>query len=259
MRRALIVLMLLALACHGANPRRLLMARHRSAAQTAGGGTYYDDDPDNLMQYCQVWLASPDDVDPIPDESGNGNTGDRSASGTTHETGDGDAWLKYNGASGKMTVTGSLVDEQTNVTVAIWHNATSLSSSGGDDMFAVGEGGGARGISLLRSAAKLHVYLYTHADSSAGSMSYTIPATNEWHHFAVTYDGTAARFYVDGSLSDSDPVTPGLGVKNAGDTEVGNLPGASKYCAGKMDDAAVFSHTLTAGQISTLYGYGPYN
>ena len=65
-----------------------------------------------------------------------------------------------------------------------------------------------------------------------------------WHHHVVTYDGSVAKYYLDG-------VYEGAATKNIGDIAVATLSVGSTYeFGGYMSDVALFNSALTDGSVS---------
>ena len=85
----------------------------------------------------------------------------------------------------------------------------------------------------------------------------TITDTANWHQVAVSYDGTYARFYIDGHLDS----TVYYGVhfsSNNGNYAIGDrgpLGGAAFH--GNLDDMRLFNTVLTDGQIASIYSAPP--
>lgn len=79
--------------------------------------------------------------------------------------------------------------------------------------------------------------------------------TNDWFHFAYTYDGATVRAYINGVLVGSiassgngvNAVTNGFGVGADAD---GGSP-----ASGIIDDVAIFNRTLTQREVQILAGY----
>jgi hypothetical protein len=76
---------------------------------------------------------------------------------------------------------------------------------------------------------------------------------NQWNHYAVTYDGTILRGYLNG-----EPVNTSTIALNTG-TSVDFTIGGGAYTAsndysGSIDQVSVFDYVLSASQVSTLYG-----
>ena len=75
-------------------------------------------------------------------------------------------------------------------------------------------------------------------------------ATDRWTHLALTYDGTSAREYVDGSLvaTKLSPAAPtGTGPLRLG----GNRVWSSETLDGLLDDVRLYNRALTAADIAT--------
>jgi hypothetical protein len=82
----------------------------------------------------------------------------------------------------------------------------------------------------------------------------------QWHLVAGTYDGAAARLYVDGQQMGAG--TPTIGAINyalpIGDFDIGNFPGytscngLSTWFPGEIDEARVYSRALSGTEIGRL-------
>jgi hypothetical protein len=78
----------------------------------------------------------------------------------------------------------------------------------------------------------------------------------DWHHYAMTYDGTTILYYGDGAPKDTDP-----GKSNVRDlsiradrVHIGSRVTQASSFPGKVDDARVYNIVLTPEQISNVYG-----
>ncbi|MCH8219552.1 MAG: LamG domain-containing protein, partial [Planctomycetes bacterium] len=78
----------------------------------------------------------------------------------------------------------------------------------------------------------------------------------EWHHYAMTYDGTTIGYYGDGVPMDTD-----VGKSNVRDlsassdrVHVGSRITQTSSFPGSVDDAVIYSVTLTDGEIAWLAG-----
>jgi len=81
---------------------------------------------------------------------------------------------------------------------------------------------------------------------------------NEWNHYAVTYDGTILRGYVNGQ-----PVNTSTIALNTG-TNVDFTIGAGAYTpangfSGDVSNIAIWNSVLTASNVSTIYNNGEPN
>lgn len=75
----------------------------------------------------------------------------------------------------------------------------------------------------------------------------------EWHHVAMTYDGSEIKVYIDGKLVGTKPQT-GL-IKSGGDAVIGYYSNGS-YFNGLIDDLAVFKKALSETEVKDLYQRG---
>jgi len=83
----------------------------------------------------------------------------------------------------------------------------------------------------------------------------------EWHHYAMTYDGTTIQYYGDGQLMDTDTAKSNDCDLSASADRVhagSRITQASSF-PGKVDDARIYNTALTADEIPGLMGPGyPY-
>ena len=76
----------------------------------------------------------------------------------------------------------------------------------------------------------------------------------KWHHVVGTYNGSQISLYVDGVLKDSRPVTGGSLRWTHHKVWLGDDSRVQHYgIDGAMDDVRIYSHGLTAAQVSDLY------
>jgi len=78
----------------------------------------------------------------------------------------------------------------------------------------------------------------------------------DWHHYAMTYDGTSIQYYGDGLLMDTDP-----GKSNVRDlslsadrVHVGSRITSTLSFPGQVDDALIYSRVLSAAEVAGLAG-----
>ena len=83
-------------------------------------------------------------------------------------------------------------------------------------------------------------------------------AVDQWYHFAVTYDGTTARSYINGVLRNTNVVTRTLG-SNQGPLSIGRHPlgGYTYHFSGKIDDIRLYNTALTEDEVVALYTATP--
>ncbi len=78
----------------------------------------------------------------------------------------------------------------------------------------------------------------------------------EWHHLAVTFDGTTVTFYINGEARGTS-AAPGYLANNVADGQIGagQNTGQAPF-EGSVDEVAFYGHVLTAGQILAHYQSG---
>lgn len=90
------------------------------------------------------------------------------------------------------------------------------------------------------------------ANAGGSIQSNTILSTGEWHHVAVTFDGTEANLYIDGRLDNTEagdfsiPADANASV----DARIGSWSAASEDLDGKIDEFRVWDDVRTASEIA---------
>ncbi|MFT7626018.1 MAG: hypothetical protein ACI9WU_005211, partial [Myxococcota bacterium] len=80
-----------------------------------------------------------------------------------------------------------------------------------------------------------------------------------WVHVAVAYDEVSARFYVNGSLIQTVPMTAAL-VSSSGDLALGRTPAFATFDRrfdGTIDEVAIFGRALPSATFSTIFAMAP--
>lgn len=116
----------------------------------------------------------------------------------------------------------------------------------------------------VRAAASFHDWLEentyypeTHLEESAHAIS-----EDEWHHVAMTYDGSVLRVYVDGQLSGSETRTGTPYVYAFApetDLKIGRHDNGNTLFYGALDDVRIYDRTLSAAEITYLFAEGDAN
>ena len=79
----------------------------------------------------------------------------------------------------------------------------------------------------------------------------TVLASSQWHHVAVTWDGTAQQVFVDGVCDCT--ITPSLGpLDNVAAFSLGCFPGAGTFFDGSIDEVRVYDRVLALDEIAQL-------
>ncbi len=77
--------------------------------------------------------------------------------------------------------------------------------------------------------------------------------TEQWYHFAITYDGSSLKLYQNGELADSIPVTGSLSTTN-NDLYFGRYSGKTGYeLNGTLDEIKIYNYALTSEEIQQEY------
>lgn len=85
----------------------------------------------------------------------------------------------------------------------------------------------------------------------AGDSNSIIPL-GEWHHVAVTFDGDAVRFYLDGHADGEIPFAGQL-QPNSDPLHIGvDLPGSDEYWNGCVDELIISNRAIDEGEIDAL-------
>jgi hypothetical protein len=86
-------------------------------------------------------------------------------------------------------------------------------------------------------------------------------SNNTWYHAFVTYDGTTARLYVNGTLADSAVSSGAIQYGSTNNFCIGYEPGTTTCNAGEgflgtLDDIRVYNRGLTSAEVAQLYQQG---
>ena len=77
-----------------------------------------------------------------------------------------------------------------------------------------------------------------------------VPTAGTWQHLAATFDGTTAKFYVNGTLAASKPYAGSVGSSNTWRIGAYDSP-AGGFFDGTIDEARIYDHALTQPQVQT--------
>ena len=86
-----------------------------------------------------------------------------------------------------------------------------------------------------------------------GNAAVSAPAELGWHHLALTYDGTAARLYVDGELAEEQAVTGSLLVEPETPLAVGVYSNLNGWYDGGVAHAEIHDRALSGEELSAHY------
>lgn len=77
----------------------------------------------------------------------------------------------------------------------------------------------------------------------------------QWHHLALSYDGTTGRLVVDGNEEDASTFTGNLDVAVNQPIKIGQGPRWDYSFVGDIGDVALYDHALTDGQLEDQFSY----
>ncbi len=189
------------------------------------------------------------------DISGNGNNGTL-LNGAAFESNSGDGSarsVRFDGVNdfidvGVVDVNGSAL------TLAAWFNADGF----GDDPRIISKSSG--------SAANDHVFMLSTITAGAeerlrgrvriGGSTTTLIASSgnlaigQWHHSALTYDGSVLRLYLDAILVGSTSLSGAVDIDAAISVAVGSQSnGTAQHFDGLIDDVRILQRALNAGEL----------
>jgi hypothetical protein len=182
--------------------------------------------------------------DTLHDISGNGHYGTiyDAEWGTTEER----QYLKFNGYTSYVEVAyNDSLDNPDNFTLAAW--AKSDVPDYYEDAFIVDMGYGAE----RRYALSYHPYLGANGAYCASSIGTFNVDITQWHHYAMTYDGSTLKYYIDGDL---------IGIIDRGPGDIDDLPfrigtqskELGRYWQGSIDEVIMYNRAITTEEVQQL-------
>jgi len=100
--------------------------------------------------------------------------------------------------------------------------------------------------------------LFFYAVNSGGTnqifySSITITDTN-WHHAVITAESSSSRkIYIDGVISGTGTTNITGSISSVNAKNIGRNTNNTEYFNGSIDDTAIFSRALSAGEVAELY------
>lgn len=191
----------------------------------------------------------------LTDSSSSARTLTKAAGTTTYTTSaEEGSGLVLDGSTYFTASDGSLPTGTNPVSVTSWIQVTSFASS--PAYFQYGTGGG----TLFGLSFDTNGHVMFKNGSTTTQISTTGLSINTFYYLSVTYDGTNARVYINGSLDKTTAVTVNTSLGGASGLSLGALAGGSNKMTGKLDEFRVYSGTaLTLQQHQALYMVGHYS
>lgn len=191
------------------------------------------------------------------DASGTGNNG-TAYGGTSFVTGKVGQAISLDGVNGYVAVNDSSSLNLTNFTVAMWVNLNNLPAS--NQFFALA----VKTVSDMNenyellvgypSSGSIHFpFKWTDGTRTVDSTGTQLTA-GVWKHVVLTYDGTSAKVYIDGTLNTTKTYSKTPAV-NSGQLIIGNEAGMSRYTNGMIDEVRIYNRALSQSEVTSLYYY----
>lgn len=164
----------------------------------------------------------------------------------------------FNGSTGFVSVPFNSSLNPSTFSVSMWVNLSDSAPAGSYCLASAFVVNVAKGWALyqLSGGTTLAFQVADGTNYNESSASSAI-GTGSWHHVCGTYDGTTARLYIDGVLSQS--FASGFSANTSGQTLISelNFNGTpSDFFHGFIDEFSVHSGALSAQQIAGLYTAG---
>ena len=182
------------------------------------------------------------------DSSGNGNHASISqAKFATPRTGN--FALRFDGTNDYATVQdSSSLDASSEVTLAAWINPDNL--AGGHPYTAIISKSSAYRL-YVHTDQRIRFQIYNGGTSIVAKPTVTVPNLT-WSHVAGTFDGSALKVYVNGTLEKTRSFSGSIDV-NGNPLYLGARNNEKDFYDGKVDDVRVYNKALSSQEIFSLF------
>ncbi|MEO9967860.1 MAG: LamG-like jellyroll fold domain-containing protein [Reichenbachiella sp.] len=156
--------------------------------------------------------------------------------------------LQFNASNGDLVdlpLTGVAPTANASRTFEMWVKRDNLATS--ETLFAYGAVSTDNYFSLRFDAGDEVVFS---SDGTTPLTSNLFVADNDWHHVAVTFDGTTVTMYLDGVAGSTTHNIPGLNTTDT-NVEIGQDFGGGNNFDGAIDEFAIWDVARTPAQITT--------
>ena len=156
--------------------------------------------------------------------------------------------------------TNFIADNATSATFGVWMKSSDDGSGSDGSCCLIGERTG-KNFMIAKNAGNTTVKLmYTEVNggNEDACVSTTEMFDQQWHFIVGTYSSGVSKIYVDGVLEDTQDNSPPSGTDTQLDCDSANLgiggeSGAARNYYGKISDAFVYTSTLSANDVKTIY------
>ena len=169
--------------------------------------------------------------------------------------------LNFDGTCDAVELDLVSADWSGNFTVSFWVKANSVTQTEGAGLFASSNSGGQRGFFQIVAGETDNCYKQYRFDGRAtegggGNLLHIClgPITTDWHHIAVTFDGTTVTTFYDGKKANSgSDIGFTFGLFN--DYVVGHnfFPSNKLHFNGIIDELYIFKQALSLAEVQKMY------
>jgi hypothetical protein len=203
------------------------------------------------------------------DESGNGNDGTvNGATLSSDRFGNSDQAFNFDGINDRIKIPFDLSYTNDTGSISLWMYATSLPSTNDPQDCLFGKGWGYPQL-VYRSNSNVFIQIANSTSSFPSVGTQSNISNNEWKHIIAIYEGASLQIYIDGTLNNSQILTPMPNYYSYCNSEfwIGGfrhqnscMPNDSvQFFQGKIDELAFYNRALTQEEITALYTGEPVN
>ncbi len=192
------------------------------------------------------------------DDSGNGNIG--TVNGASQTTGLFGQAYDFDGGDDYIEVAHSAsLDIADEITLVAWIYPETFNESY-ENSILTKAGDGDWGVWSLHHKTTSNGYRFELNNGSMQTLFESVPSStlNRWYHVAGVYDGSELRFYINGQLSNSMPVSGAI-TTNTFPLRIGKQfwwDTTYSYWDGKIDEPAVFGRALSQSEVQSIMRNG---
>ncbi len=192
---------------------------------------------------------------PVPDLSGNSNTGGVSNAVWT-SSGEINGAYDFDGTNGWLCATNTASINMANaLTVAAWVCPDISNSCMNVVSKSTGNGGTPFGWLLDLRSSKIYPVIKNVSGTVYEFAGSTVLSTGQWNHIAITYDGTNLCAYLNGVSDGSTAASGDINTSGNYNLGVGWLAQSGvtvQHFNGRIDDVKLYNRALTSGEIAVL-------
>ncbi|MBT4407232.1 MAG: hypothetical protein HOC79_05100, partial [Euryarchaeota archaeon] len=190
------------------------------------------------------------------DDTGNESSKSSDVSSLPHAT-DGDYSISFDGTNDIISGNASSaldVSTSNRITIAAWVKPPNNETG---RLFTYGDNATRAQYALLLSSGKIYFLAGSGGfESGGGNLSNSAVTADKWNLVTMTYDGSAVKLYINGSLDFTHTVTDNFTQDYMGNFYIGARSDGAEPYNGKLDEIAIWNEAITANEIAALYNSG---